>query len=117
MVDNRHGEVSKYYSYDRHTMIPDVLVMSTKDWDKLTPEQQAAIKKAGRESMMLQKDLWKENTDKVIKEAKDKLGVTFVEDVDTAAFAAKVLPMHEEAAKSSEKMADLIKRIKDKAPQ
>ena len=35
--------------------------MSTKDWDKLTPEQQAAIKKAGRESMMLQKDLWKEN--------------------------------------------------------
>ena len=117
LVDNRHGEVSKYYSYDRHTMIPDVLVMSTKDWDKLTPEQQAAIKKAGRESMMLQKDLWKENTDKVIKEAKDKLGVTFVEDVDTAAFAAKVLPMHEDAAKSSEKMADLIKRIKDKAPQ
>ena len=43
--------------------------------------------------------------------------MTFVEDVDTAAFAAKVLPMHEEAAKSSEKMADLIKRIKDKAPQ
>ena len=25
LVDNRHGEVSKFYSYDRHTMIPDVL--------------------------------------------------------------------------------------------
>ena len=117
LVDNRHGEVSKFYSYDRHTMIPDVLVMSTKDWDKLTPEQQQAIKKAARESMMLQKQLWAENTEKVIKEAKEKLGVTFVEDVDTAAFAAKVLPMHEEAAKASPQAADLIKRIKEKAPK
>ena len=117
LVDNRHGEVSKFYSYDRHTMIPDVLVMSTKDWDKLTPEQQQAIKKAGRESMMLQKQLWAENTEKVIKEAKEKLGVTFVEDVDTAAFAAKVLPMHEEATKASPQAADLIKRIKEKAPK
>ena len=102
---------------NRHTMIPDVLVMSTKDWDKLTPEQQQAIKKAGRESMMLQKQLWAENTEKVIKEAKEKLGVTFVEDVDTAAFAAKVLPMHEEATKASPQAADLIKRIKEKAPK
>ena len=117
LVDNRHGEVSKFYSYDRHTMIPDVLVMSTKDWDKLTPEQQQAIKKAARESMMLQKQLWAENTEKVIKEAKEKLGVTFVEDVDTAAFAEKVLPMHEEAAKASPQAADLIKRIKEKAPK
>ena len=115
LVDNRHGEVSKYYSYDRHTMIPDVLVMSLKDWEKLTPEQQEAFKKAARESMMVQKDLWVENTNKVIAEAKDKLGVTFVEDVDIAAFADKVLPMHEEAAKSSEKAAELIQRIKDAA--
>ena len=115
LVDNRHGEVSKFYSYDRHTMIPDVLVMSIKDWEKLTPEQQEAIKKAGRESMMAQKDLWIEKTNSVIKEAKEKLNVTFVEDVDTAAFAEKVLPMHEEAAKASPKAAELIQRIKDKA--
>lgn len=113
LVDNRHGEVSKFYSYDQHTMIPDVLVMSMKDWEKLTPEQQAAIKKAGKESMMKQKELWAENTVKVIKEAKEKLGVTFVEDVDKAAFAEKVLPMHEEAAKASPKAAELIQRIKD----
>ena len=95
LVDNRHGEVSKFYSYDQHTM--------------------AAIKKAGKESMMKQKELWAENTVKVIKEAKEKLGVTFVEDVDKAAFAEKVLPMHEEAAKASPKAAELIQRIKDAA--
>ena len=43
--------------------------------------------------------------------------MTFVEDVDTAAFAAKVLPMHEDAAKASPQAADLIKRIKEKAPK
>lgn len=115
LVDNRHGEVSKFYSYDRHTMIPDVLVMSLKDWEKLTPEQQDAFKKAARESMMLQKELWVENTNKVIAEARDQLGVTFVEDVDVDAFAKKVLPMHEEAGKASPKAAELIQRIKDTA--
>lgn len=115
LTNSRHGEVAKVYSRDEHTMIPDVLVMSKKIWDDLTPDQQKAIKKAGKESMMAQKDLWKENISKAITKAKTDLKVEFVEDVDKAAFAEKVLPMHDEAAKSSEKAADLIKRIKAKA--
>ncbi|MDO4642994.1 MAG: TRAP transporter substrate-binding protein [Cardiobacteriaceae bacterium] len=113
LVDNLHGEVAKYYSYDRHTMIPDVMVMSVHDWEKLTPEQQGIIKKAARESMMVQKQLWAENTAKVIQESKEKLGVTFINDVDTAAFAEKVAPMYEQAKKASPQAADLIQRILD----
>ena len=33
----RHGEVAKFFSEDQHTMIPDVLLISTKSWNKLTP--------------------------------------------------------------------------------
>lgn len=115
LTDNRHGEVAKFYSRDEHTMIPDVLVISTQIWEELTPEQQAAIKKAASESMMAQKELWAENTKKAIDIATNELGVTFVEDVDKPAFAEIVLPMHDDAAKSNPQIADLITRIKAEA--
>lgn len=111
LIDNRHGEVSKFYSYDRHTMIPDVLVMSLRDWNRLSETQQQALKKAARESMLLQRELWQENTEKVIREARDSLGVHFIEDVDVDAFAEKVRPMYVEKMQSSEKARDLIERI------
>lgn len=111
LVDVRHGEVSKFYSYDEHVMTPDVLVISTQIWNDLTPEQKEAFQKAGKESMLYQKDLWTEHTKKVIDEAKEKLGVTFVTDVDKPAFEAKVAIMQDELGKTSEKMADLIKQI------
>lgn len=111
LVDARHGEVAKTYSRDQHTMVPDVLVMSLQYWNKLTPQQQKAVRKAGYESMMYQKDLWARRTRENIVKAK-KMGVTFIDDIDKAAFKKKVLPMQQEAADSSAKMAELIDRIK-----
>ncbi|WP_438885186.1 TRAP transporter substrate-binding protein DctP, partial [Bacillus cereus group sp. BC244] len=32
----RHGEVARYYTYDMHTRIPDILLMSTLTLEKLT---------------------------------------------------------------------------------
>ena len=92
----RHGEVSKYFSEDEHTAIPDVLVIGKKSWEKLTPEQQKALKQAADASMMYHKDLWKEMIAKEIKEAKEKLGVQFVQ-VDKQAFIDAVKPMHDKA--------------------
>lgn len=64
----RHGEVSKIFSQDEHTMIPDVLLISEKTWAKLTPEQQKALKTAADNSMMFHKELWA----KMIAEEKKK---------------------------------------------
>ncbi|WP_067582256.1 TRAP transporter substrate-binding protein [Endozoicomonas ascidiicola] len=94
----RHGEVAKFFSLDEHTMIPDVLVIGSKVWDKLPEEHQAALKKAADESMMYHKDLWTKMTEESIQEAKDKMGVEFVE-VAKQPFMDAVKPMHEEALK------------------
>ncbi|MBA5859252.1 TRAP transporter substrate-binding protein DctP, partial [Morganella morganii] len=40
---SRNSEVTKFFSLDEHTMVPDVLVMSTKTLDKLTTEQQEIV--------------------------------------------------------------------------
>jgi len=54
----KHFEVAKHYSLDEHTIVPEVFVMSRAAWDKLTPEDQAIFKAAGRESMEKQWELW-----------------------------------------------------------
>ena len=54
----KHFEVAKNYSLDEHTIVPEVFVMSKASWDKLTPEDQAIFKAAGKESMAKQWELW-----------------------------------------------------------
>jgi tripartite ATP-independent transporter DctP family solute receptor len=54
----KHFEVAKHYSLDEHTIVPEVFVMSKVAWDKLTPEDQAIFKQAGKESMEKQWELW-----------------------------------------------------------
>ncbi len=92
----RHGEVSKFFSEDEHTIIPDVLLISEKSWENLTPEQQKAVKQAADHSMMTHKDLWVKMTEEEVKKAKETLGVEFVK-VDKQPFVDAVKPMHDKA--------------------
>ena len=106
---SRHSEVSKYFSLDEHTMVPDVLVISTKAYDKLTTEQQDALMKAASDSSELMKKLWAESEAKERAKA-EKMGVTFVEP-DKAAFALAVQPMYDDLEKTNPELSALIDRI------
>lgn len=108
---SRHSEVSKYFSLDEHTMVPDVLVISTKSYDKLTAEQQQALMKAAHDSSEYMKQLWAESSAKERAKA-ESMGVTFVLP-DKAKFAAAVQPMYTELASSNPELSELVKRIKD----
>lgn len=106
-----HGEVSKVYSDDGHTMIPSIVVISTKIWDSLPADQQKALKQAAKESMTFHREQWNKKTAEAIEEAKSRLNVKFVE-VEKGPFIEAVLPMHDEASKKSARVGDLVKRIK-----
>ncbi|MDQ2635185.1 MAG: TRAP transporter substrate-binding protein [Pseudomonadota bacterium] len=54
----KHFEVAKNYSLDQHTIVPEVFVMSKMAWDKLSDEDKAIFKQAGKESMEKQWELW-----------------------------------------------------------
>lgn len=54
----KHFEVAKHYSLDEHTIVPEVFIMSRTAWDRLTPEDQAIFRQAGKESMEKQWELW-----------------------------------------------------------
>ena len=106
---SRHSEVSKYFSLDEHTMVPDVLVISTKTYDALSPEHQIALKKAAKSSMGLMKQLWAESEAKERKKA-EKLGVKFV-NVDKTFFIQAVQPMYQEIEKTNPELNQIINRV------
>ena len=58
VVTMKFYEVSDYYTLDEHARIPDALLMSKMVYDKLAPEQQEAIRQAGREAEAYMRGAW-----------------------------------------------------------
>lgn len=108
----RHGEVAKYYSYDMHTRIPDVILMSNATAAKLTSQQQKALQEAINESMQVEQKAWHEAVEKARSTAKNQFGVHFYE-VNKAPFKARVQPLYQQL-KAKPKVYALYQQITDK---
>ena len=63
---SKQYEVSKYYTLDEHTSVPDILLISHHVWDNLTPQQQEWVQKAADDSVEYQKQLWQEASDEAL---------------------------------------------------
>ncbi|OGB19641.1 MAG: C4-dicarboxylate ABC transporter [Burkholderiales bacterium RIFCSPLOWO2_12_67_14] len=103
---NHYNTPAKYYSQTNHLIIPEILVMSKVTWDKLTPADQALVKKLAREAQMEQRALW----DKSVAEYSAKLkaaGVEFI-NIDNKPFYDATAPVR---AKYGAKFQDLMQRI------
>jgi len=72
---SRHYEVCKYYSLDEHVMLPDILAISTKVWNKLSPEFRQILQEAVDESVEYQRKIWAEAEKNDLKSVQDA-GVT-----------------------------------------
>lgn len=107
---NRHGEVAKFYSMDEHTMVPDVLVISTKVWDKLSDENKKALTQAAEESTLKMKELWAASEKTEVEKA-EKMGVTMVK-VDKKPFQEAVQPIFEKLQKSDPDMFKQVEKIR-----
>ena len=55
---SRHYEVCKFYTIDEHTVIPDVVLMSTHIWNALNDQEQKWIQEAMNLSVIEQRRLW-----------------------------------------------------------
>ena len=93
LTSNKHGEVAKAYTYTEHQYVPDVLIISTKAWEKLTDEQKEIVKEAAVESAESHKVAWAKATEEAIKEA-EEMGVKFY-TIDKTPFIDAAAPLHE----------------------
>lgn len=95
----KHFEAAPYYSETMHVMTPEVLVFSKKIWDTLPKEQQAAIRKAAKDSVPVYVKLW-EAREKDAKAAVIKGGakITPAADIDRKAFVEVEKPVWDKFA-------------------
>lgn len=89
---SKHYEVCPFYSLDEHTAIPDILIMSTVVWNRLTQKQQRLLQHAVDTSIIYQRKLWQHATDSALTEIK-KAGVTILHP-DKTPFISAVKSFH-----------------------
>ncbi|WP_417624299.1 TRAP transporter substrate-binding protein [Paremcibacter congregatus] len=89
---SKHFEVSKYYTLDEHSSIPDMLLISGHVWKNLTTEQQGWLQQAVNESMQYQRNLWQQETEAAL-EAVAKAGIEIIRP-DKGPFRRAVAPLH-----------------------
>ncbi|NLH70127.1 MAG: TRAP transporter substrate-binding protein [Brooklawnia sp.] len=97
----KHSEVAKYYSYTRHLIIPDYLLMSTKALDAMSQEDQAALMELLPEIQKIANDGFAAFTQESIDHA-TSIGAQFNDDVDVAAFKARVQPLVDESVNEND---------------
>lgn len=106
---SRHYEVCKYYSLDEHTVLPDVLIIGTHIWDKLSTQEKKWLKDAVDKSVIYQRKLWAEAEKEALDEVQ-KAGVTIVSP-DKNLFEEKVQVVYNQY-KKNKNISSLIDQIK-----
>jgi TRAP-type transport system periplasmic protein len=99
ILSNKFYEVQKYLSATGHTYSANIILVSKKFWDKLSPVEQKILKDAAIEARDYQRALSREAVKKALEELKAK-GMAFNE-ID----AAELARMREKAAPVAAKFA------------
>ena len=107
-VTSHHYEVCKFYTFDEHTMVPDVVVIGTKFWDTLNDREKIWLREAADESVVKQKQYWKETVAENMKVLK-KARVEFFYP-DKTEFSSRASPVLDKMMQE-EKMKKVIEKI------
>lgn len=102
-----HYKIAKYMLLDQHMVSPEALVVSTKLWNKLSPEDQAIFKQAGKKSALLMRDLWEKRVT-AARANLTKEGVQFVNVTDSSSYVRRMAPLYKQFMDNPEIRADLL---------
>ena len=94
LTDNGHGDVCKYYSYDMHQMIPDILIGNIAFLDGLSEEERAVFDEGFELVNQVQREEWVTAVENAKDRAENEQGVHFIYP-DTAPFQVACAPMHD----------------------
>lgn len=94
LTDNGHGDVCKYYSYDMHQMVPDILIGNNAFIQSLTDEERAVFEEGYRLVNQVQREEWVKAVDAAREKAASQQKVEFLYP-DQAPFVKACLPLHQ----------------------
>jgi len=111
LTNNKHGEVAKYYTYNQHQMVPDLLIGNVKFLNGLSPEDRKIFDDAAKECTRVERSQWDVQIVEAIKQAKT-MGVEFIHP-DIEPFKQKVLPLQKELLSKNEKLQPIYDKIQE----
>lgn len=104
-----HFEVAGFYTLDQHLIVPEVLVMAEKTWNKLSKEDQKLVREAAQASVPFMRKKWAEReaaSEKKVRAA----GVKIITKIDKAPFIEAMKPVYKRFV-TSPKLKELVARI------
>ncbi|TIV99327.1 MAG: TRAP transporter substrate-binding protein [Mesorhizobium sp.] len=104
----KHYEVAKHYTIDQHQIVPEVLVMAKASWDKLSPEDQAIVRQAAKDSVVKMRELW-DAQEKKSRGIVERAGVK-VSEIDKQPLIDAMKPVYDKYLATPE-LKDLAARI------
>ncbi|HLF36287.1 MAG TPA: TRAP transporter substrate-binding protein [Cyclobacteriaceae bacterium] len=107
---SHHYEVCKFYSLNEHTIIPDVLLISTHVWDRLSESEKKWVSEAAEESAVYERKLWHDSEIKCLEEVR-KAGVEIIYP-DKAPFADKTQKVYDDY-RENQSISELIRLIRE----
>jgi tripartite ATP-independent transporter DctP family solute receptor len=108
-VATGHYKVARYYTVTEHTMGPEILVMSQRAWQELSPEDRTIFRTAARESSKYMREQWQSWETQARKQA-DEAGVTIIGTIDRKPFEDATKPLRD-ALRADPRLRPLIERI------
>lgn len=109
-VTTDHYKHAGHYTLTEHTMSPEVLVMSLKAWETLSPDDRRIFREEARRSSQFMRERWRELEEQSRKEA-EAAGVVIVTDIDRKPFEAAMTGIYARAQRDPAS-AKLIERIR-----
>lgn len=107
-----HGDVTKYYCFDEHTRIPDMVIISSNIWNQFSDDQKSAVTERAKAATEEYKTAWKNFEDEVLDKAVNENGVELIRDVDIAAFQEAVQPIYENLKTSNPTTYAIVEEIR-----
>ncbi len=112
LTNNKHGEVAKYYSYNRHQMVPDMLIGNLKFLNGLSEEEREIFEEAARLSTEVEMEEWDRQVEEAKEIAENDMGVEFI-DVDIQEFKDQVSGVQDEMLEENPDIRDLYSHIQE----
>ncbi len=113
-VSTRHYHVAPHFSLTAHSMAPAVLVFSKRVWETLSPDEQAIIRQAARDSVPFMRRLWDdyETSGRLTVEA---AGGSVTTDVDRKSFVDALVPLYSSIV-NTDPLRSMVRRIQADEP-
>lgn len=110
LTSNGHGDVCKYYSYDMHQMIPDIVLANAGFLSGLTDEEREIFEEGFRIINRVQRENWAAAVDAAKKRASEVQKVQFFYP-DIEPFREVCVPMHEQLLERYPQLRPVYDRI------